>query len=177
MWPQIPPLGHPAGAPTPATDGFGSLGSECDLGGNRSSPAHRVNGLASQLVQSPNRHSRPHVGTSNPKSLQLLYRVFVCVSEIDEGLDRSPAGSGRRGAPGAQPEPASCLSATGEQVRGAATDPASRHSHHTNSYSRTIRGRGGEAPREKHPSRSRRTEAFRCSPSGPVSPSALPCRP
>src|SRR5450432_1483248 len=98
----------------------------------------------------PHRPSRLHVGTSNPKSLQLLYRVFVCGRESDEGVDRSPAGSGRRGAPGAQPEPASCLSATGEQVRGAAPDPASRHSHHTHSPLRTFRGRGGEAPTEKN---------------------------
>src|SRR5450432_2264261 len=97
----------------------------------------------------PHRPSRPHVGTSNPISLQLLYRIFVCVSEDDEMVDRSPAGSGRRGAPGAQPEPASCLSATGEQVRGAAPDPASRHSHHTHWYLRVLGG-VGRSPTRNH---------------------------
>src|SRR5450432_2431681 len=99
----------------------------------------------------PHRPSRPHVGTSNPISLQLLYRIFVCVSEDDEMVDRSPAGSGRRGAPGAQPEPASCLSATGEQVRGAAPDPASRHSHHTHSQARTSGGVGATPPQRNNP--------------------------
>jgi hypothetical protein len=150
MWPQTTPLGHPAGAPTPATDGFGSLVCVRDLGGNRSSPARRVDGLASQLVQSPNRPSRPHVGTSNPKSLQLLYRVFVCVSESDEWVDRSPAGSGRRGA----------------------SDPVSRHSQHAHSYSRGPGGvgaTGGEAPTEKkHTSRA----AVRTPRSNPKDPGA-----
>src|SRR5450432_2609743 len=149
MWPQTPPLGHPARAPTPATDGLGHwfvcailVATGCRLS--------QGSGLASQLVQSPNRPSRLHVVTSHSfKSRNCSIEVFVCVSESDEGVYRSPAGSGRRGAPGAQPEPASCLSATGEQVRGAAPDPASRHSHHTHWYLRVLGG-VGRSPTRNH---------------------------